>query len=85
MNASKSEVVNEIPHLERHNDRLIFGDAPQRAPVEMIEMGVGDEHRIDGWQIVNSEPWVSDALDNFQPLGPVRIDQEIHPRRLKQK
>ena len=49
------EIVHQISHADRDDDRLIGRDAPQRAPVEMIEVRVRHEDEIDLRQMMNLE------------------------------
>ena len=44
---AKPEIVHQISHSHGHDNRLIRGYAPQRAPVEMIKMSVSHEDEID--------------------------------------
>ena len=43
----KTKVVDQISNTHRHNNRLIRGNASQRAPVEMIEMRMRNQHKIN--------------------------------------
>ena len=51
----ETEIVHQISHADRHDDWLIGGDFPQRAPIEMIEMRVRHENEIDLGQMMNFE------------------------------
>ena len=52
----ETEIVHQISHADRHNDRLIGRHFPQRAPIEMIEMRVRHENEIDLGQMMNLKP-----------------------------
>ena len=56
MHNLKTEIVHQISHADRHNDWLIGGNFPQRAPIEMIEMRVRHENEIDLGQMMNFKP-----------------------------
>ncbi len=43
----ETEIVHQVPHPGRHDDRLVRRDPAQAAPIEMIEMRVGHEDEID--------------------------------------
>ena len=73
----KTELVHQIPHADGHNDRLIRRNAPQRAPVEMVEVSVGDEDQINRRQMMNFEAWSLQSFDHLEPLRPDRIDQYV--------
>ena len=85
MHDLKTEIVHQISHADRHDDRLIGRDAAQGAPVEMIEVRVRDEDEIDLGQMMNLETGLLQALDHLQPLRPIRIDQDVDLMRLNQK
>jgi hypothetical protein len=74
MNAPKTEVVNEVPDFEWYDDRLIGGDAAERSTIKVVKMGVGHEDEIDRGQVVQVQPGMPDALDDLQPLRPVRVN-----------
>ena len=73
----KTEIVHQVSHAHRHNDRLIGRYASQRAPVEMIEMSVSHQNEINRWQMMDFEARLFQALDYLEPLRPVRINQDI--------
>jgi hypothetical protein len=85
VDAAESEVVDEISDLERDDDWLILGDLAEGLAVEVIEMGVGDEDEIDLREIVQLDAGMLDALDDFEPLGPIWIDEDIDALCLDQK
>ena len=55
MHDVEAEIVHQISHADRDNDRLIGRDLPQRPPVEMIEMRMRHENEIDRGQMMNLE------------------------------
>src|SRR4030095_11433156 len=73
----KTEIVHQVSHAHRHNDRLVGRYAAQRPPVEMIEMSVSHQDEINRWQMMNLEALLLQTLDYLEPLRPVRIDQHI--------
>ena len=73
----ETEIVHQISHADRHDDRLIRRHLPQCAPIEMIEMRVGHENEIDRRQMMNFKARLLQALDHFEPLRPVWIDEQI--------
>ena len=77
MHDIEAEVVDQVAHANRHDDRLICRDARQSAPVEMIEMRVRHQNKIDRGQMVNFETRLFEPLDHLQPLRPDRIDQHV--------
>src|SRR3954471_24363242 len=77
MNDIKTQVVDEVTDADRNDDRLISRDLGKGPTIEMIEMRVGDEDQIDRRQVMNLEARLLQSLDDFEPLRPDRIDQNI--------
>lgn len=73
----KSEVRNEVPNPVRNNDWLGSSDPPQSSPVQMVEMRVRNEHKIDRWEVMQQQPGTPNPLDDFQPERPDWIHQNI--------
>ena len=61
-----------------HNDGLTPGDAAQAGQMEVIKVGVRDEHEIDGWKVAGPEAGVAEARHGAVPERPVRVDDHIH-------
>src|SRR5204863_8799411 len=47
MHDIEAEIVNERANANRHDDRLIGSDPPQRSSVEVIKMRMCHQHQID--------------------------------------
>src|ERR1700676_733487 len=77
--------MHQISDANRHHDWLIRSDPPQRSPVEMIKVRMGDENEIDLRQMMDFEPRSLQALNHLEPLRPVWIDQYIDLVGLNQK
>ena len=43
----KTEIMHEVPYPHGNNNRLIRGNAPQRAPVEMVKVRMSDKNKIN--------------------------------------
>src|SRR5207244_11664406 len=77
MHDIEAEIVNERANANRHNDRLIGSDPPQRSSVEVIKMYVCHQNQIDIRQMMQLDARQLQPLDHLQPFRPVRIDQDI--------
>ena len=73
----KAEIMHQVPYTHWNNDRLVGCHAPQRAPVEMIEMSVSHQNEINRWQMMDFEARLFQAFDYLEPLRPVWINQNI--------
>ena len=73
----KSEIVHQISYTHGHNDRLIGSHAPQRAPVEMIEMRMRHQDKINRREMMNFESWLLQPLNYLEPFRPDRVDQDV--------
>ena len=68
MDDVEPQIVYEISHPYWNDDRLIRGDLPEGATVEMIKVGMSDEDEIDLRQVMNLEPRLLQALDHLEPF-----------------
>ena len=73
----KSKTVHEIADTGGNDNGLIGGDSTQAPPVEMVEMGVGDENQIDRGEVMMGESGMAQTAHHEKPVGPVRVDQNI--------
>ena len=85
MNDIKTEIVNQVPDPDRDYDWLIGCDSTQSPPIEMVEMSVRDEDKIDRRQMINLETGALQTLDHLQPHRPIWIDQDVHRFHLDQE
>jgi hypothetical protein len=85
MHALEAEVMHEIGDARRHDDRLLRGDRGERAAVQVIEVGVRNEHEVDVRQVVDGQPGALEPPDDDEPVGPVRVDEDVVPRRLDEE
>ncbi len=67
----ETEIVHQAPHTRGDHDRLARRDRAERAAVQVIEMGVGDQDQVDVGQVVDGKPRALEALDDDEPVGPV--------------
>jgi hypothetical protein len=79
------EIVDQVSHAGWNHDRLVRGYAPQRAPVEVIKMGMGHEYEINGRQMMDFESRLFQSFDDLEPFRPNRINQDVHLVRLDEK
>ena len=78
----ESEAMDQTPHANRNDDRLIGRDQAQSATIEMIEMRVRHENEIDRRQMMNVKTGLLETFDHAQPHRPDRIDQHVGVVRL---
>ena len=81
----ETEVVSEIAHAPGHHTDFRMRQPPDRGFVEMIEVRVGEQHQVNGWQMFDFQPGTSDSLNQKQPVGKVWINQNVQIRELNQK
>ena len=77
MHLIKPKIMDQIPDPLRHHDRLSRGNPAQCAPIQMIEMSVGDQDQVDRGQVINSDSGSPDSLYHFKPERPDRIYQNV--------
>jgi len=57
------------------DDGLGARDLAEGRQIQVIVVGVGDEHEIDLWQLVEVEPWLAEPFYGPMPQRPIGIDQ----------
>ena len=73
----KAQIMHEVSYAHRHNNRLIRRNTPQCASVEVIEVGMRNENKINRRQMMNFEAWLFQPLDHLEPFRPNRVDQDV--------
>ena len=58
---------------------------PKRGLMEMIEMGVGQEHQIDRRQMLDLQTAALDAFEQEKPVRKIGINQDVEVGELDQK
>ena len=81
----KAKSVNQIPHSRGNDDGLVRCDLPEAPAVKVIEMGMGDQNKVNGGEVVMSQAGVAESSNNEEPVGPGRVDENVCLRCLDQK
>ena len=92
-NLREAEIGNQIGDMARNDNcrrfsprtQIVVHDRAQRGPMQMIEVRVRHQHRIDGWQIAHTNAGTPQSLQHKQPAGKVGIDHHALPADLKKK
>jgi len=71
----EAESMNEAAYILWDDDSLVAGHSAKRLAVQMVEMGVRHQHKVDSGQVVDFQARLLDALNHFQPLRPIRINE----------
>src|SRR6516225_12218292 len=66
VNSIKPKIMHQIPDAVRYYDGLPRSNSPQGSAIQVIEMGVGHEHKVDRRQILQRKARTTNAFDNFQ-------------------
>src|SRR6266478_4264949 len=74
----KAQIMDEVSYAHRYNNRLIRRNASQCAPVEVIEVGMRDEDKINRRQMMNFETWLFQLFDDLDPFRLHRAHQDAH-------
>ena len=83
--ARKSQITHQVAQMPGHDDQRPLaglslgqpGDGSQRRPVQVIEVGVRHQHRIDRRQVAHSHSRTTQPLQHEDPAGEVRVDQDV--------
>lgn len=70
----EAKAVDEVGDTRGDDDGLIGGNFAKAAAVEMIKVGVGYEHKVDGGKMVVKEAGVAETTHDEKPICPVRVD-----------
>jgi hypothetical protein len=71
----ESQIMHEIADVFGHGNGLVAGYGAQRAAIQMIEVGMGDQHEIDGGEVAELDPGMLDAFNDLEPFCPIGIDE----------
>ena len=55
----------------------LLHDGTQGWPVQMVEVGVGDQHQVDRRQVTHLQAWSSNAFQDEEPARKVGIDDNV--------
>src|SRR5579885_1970417 len=92
-NIAEAEVGDKIKDVLGNHDRrgrssIFFGvlhQRTQRGPVQMIEMRVCDQDKINGGKITNFHPGLAESFQDEQPAREVGIDDNIFAANLNEE
>ena len=51
-------------------------DAAERREVEVVHVGVGEEHGVDGGKVGDAEAWFAAALEDVEVVSEDRVDED---------
>src|SRR6185437_10475587 len=60
-------------------------DLPERGEVEVIHVGVGEQDSINGREIFDAHAGLAKAMDEDEPVGEDRVNDEIEAAELEQE
>ena len=75
--ARKTEVVSEVADASRHHADFGMRQPAQRRLVKMIEVRVREQHEINPRQVLDFQAGTLDALQQEQPVGEIRVNQDV--------
>src|ERR1700731_4529650 len=73
----ESKVLHQVPHTVRDDDGLKCRDPSESSPVQMVKMGVSDEHEVNRRQMMQWYSGAPNTLNDFEPERPAGIYQNI--------
>jgi hypothetical protein len=53
--------------------------------MEVIKVGVREQHEVDGWQVLNAQPATFNAFQEKDPVGEVRVNKDVEIGELDQE
>lgn len=89
---AESQVRDQIEHVIRNHcdGRLassvgLLGDGTQRRTVQVVKVGVGHQHNVNGRQIAKLHTRLPQSLQNEEPARKIWIDNHVLPTDLDKK
>ena len=89
----ESEVGNQIEDVVRYHDRRrrsaaissVLDDRAQRWPVQVVEVGMGNQYQIDGWKVAQTDTGLAQTFEHEQPACKIGIDDHVLTTDLHEK
>src|ERR1019366_7836074 len=83
--APVAQVADQVADMPGHDDRRTFAglasreprNRAQRWPVQVVEVRVRNQHRVDRRQLPQLQPRTAQPLENENPAREVGIDQDV--------
>jgi len=83
--AFEAKIERKVANSPRHDGNFRLRQSAKRGFVKVIEVRVGQEHQVDGRQVLNFQTRPFDAFQKEQPVREVRIDEHIQVGELNQE
>jgi hypothetical protein len=58
-------------------DSGLLNQGAQRGPVQMVEVGMRNQHQVDGRKVAQLYSGLSQTLQHKQPAGKIGIDDDV--------
>jgi len=65
VDALEAESGDEFAYEFWDSDGLVGGDGFEAFFIKVVEVGVGDEDEVNGWDFVGGDGWEFEAFDDF--------------------
>src|SRR6202453_5378489 len=85
VDAFETDIGGQITHAPRHDADFGGEQTAQRFAVKMIEVGMSEQNDINWREILELKSGAADAFDEKEPIGKVRVDEDIEVGELGQK
>ena len=90
---AKAQVGDQIHNVMRHYNSWrrgpptprLLNDRTQRRPVQMIKMGMRDQHQVDGRKVSELHSRLAQTLQHKQPAREIGIDDDVLAAHLDEK
>src|SRR5579872_2125934 len=90
---AKAKVSDQIKYMLGHDDggrgapKLlgVLDQRSQRGPMQVVEVGMGNEHEIDWRQIADPHSGLAQSFQDKKPARKIRIDDDVLAAHLKEK
>src|SRR5580658_5638502 len=89
----KAEIGDQVRNMRRNDDRrgnptraqIVLHQGAQRRAMKVIEVGVRNQHEIDGRQIGDAQAWTAQAFQDEKPAREIGVDHDALPADLHEE
>jgi hypothetical protein len=84
-NAFEAEIRGEVADAPGHDADFRMREAAECGFVKMIKVRVREEDEVYGRQVLDFEAGAFDAFEEKEPVGKVRVNQDVEVRELEEE
>ena len=83
--AAEAQIVGQVSHAPGHDGNFGVRQPAEGRFVEMVEVGMGQEHQVNGRQVLEAQAGAFEAFQQKEPVGEVGVNEHVQVRELDQE